>query len=231
MVAIEDLNVHVDRRLAEAGFAGGVTTRAMGDMAQADNRARALERAGLASWPGCVLRQKHGSVVRALDAETEQSPEGDGWLLDAAGRVALVYVADCMPIFIWDRGGRAAALLHSGWRGTRANIAAAAVEALALRGVKPAELRAWVGPHAGACCYAVGSDFKALFRPESLEPRGGRLYLDLGKEAAAQLLEAGLSREAIAKSPACTVCGSEFFSFRRDKATRRMMAFLAKRHA
>ena len=234
-VAMVKGGFHTDERMEAAGFTGGVTTKAMGDMAQAANRAKVLDTAGLGAWPAYLLKQVHGNGVRDLStfpaAQSESvDNQGDGWIVDAAGRVALAYAADCMPIFIWDRRGEAAAVLHSGWKGTQANIAAAGVAALAARGVAASEMEAYIGPRARACCYSVGNDFEKIFRTESLERRDGRLYLDLGKEASAQLIQAGLSREAISCSPACTVCASDLFSFRRDKQGTRMMAFLAMRH-
>jgi polyphenol oxidase len=220
---------HVDSRMAEAGFAAGVTTKAMGDMADAVARARSLDLAGLGHLPSYDLKQIHGNVIHDL-VSAASSPSGDGFLVYDPGRVALVYAADCMPIFVWDGRGKAAVVLHSGWKGTKANIAGEGVKALVARGVKPALACAAIGPRIGACCYAVGDDFWDWARPGSLERRGGKLYFDMAAEATAQLTQAGLPLESISLSPACTACGEGFFSFRRDKQSSRMMGFLARRH-
>ena len=219
-----------DARLAEAGFTGGVTTRAMGDMADPAQRARALEMVGLGHLPAYDLKQEHGCVVHDLVSAPSQPRLGDGWCVHSPGRVALAYVADCMPIFVWDADGAAAAVLHSGWKGTKANIAAVGVAALFRRGAAAASLRAVIGPHIGRCCYAVGDDFEKYFRAGSLERRGGKLYLDLGAEARAQLISAGVPASAISSDAACTACSGLFYSFRREKSGTRMMAFLAMRH-
>ena len=220
---------HVDARMADAGYAAGVTTKAMGNMADASTRARTLDKAGLGHLPSYDLKQIHGNVIHDLVSATS-SPNGDGWLVYDPGRVALVYAADCMPIFVWDSRGKAAAVLHSGWKGTKANIAGEGVKALVARGVKPALAAAAIGPRIGACCYGVGDDFSDWARPESVERRGGKLYFDMAAEATAQLIHAGLPSASISRSPACTSCGSDFWSFRRDKQSTRMMAFLARRH-
>ena len=204
--------------LADAGFVAGVTTRSMGTMADAANRAKALELAGLGTLPSYSLKQVHDNAVHDVAAPAE---EGDGWIVREPGRVALTYHADCTPIFIWSRDE--AAVLHSGWKGTRANIVASAVAKF-----RSKPLAAWVGPRIGVCCYAVGDEFEGYFRGESLERRAGKLYLDLAAEAAAQLRAAGVCE--VSTSPACTACGGEFFSYRREKSGNRMMAFLAKRH-
>lgn len=221
---------HADPRLAEAGFVAGVTTRTMGNMADAANRLRALDIAGLGHQPSYFHKQVHAATILDLAQATSEPSEADGWVVSEPGRTAIVYAADCMPIFVWDKGGRAGAVLHSGWKGTKANIAAEGVKALHEKGLAPSALEAYVGAHIGPCCYAVGEDFQSMFRPSSLLRRGGKLHLDLGAEARAQLVDAGLPAEAIAEDKACTACGGEFYSFRREKSGTRMMAFLAKRH-
>ena len=213
---------HIDARLAEAGFVAGVTTRAMGNMADAGNRTKALEQVGIGHLPAYAFKQVHGADVHPVTAPVA---EADGWLVEEPGRVALVYAADCMPLFVWDKGGRAGAVLHSGWKGTKANIAAVGAKL-----VGGGTLAAYIGAHIGPCCYAVGEDFTNFFRKDSLERRGGKLYLDLGAEARAQFVEAGVPASEIVEDKACTACSGEFFSFRREKSGTRMMGFLAKRH-
>jgi len=221
---------HADPRLAEAGFTAGVTVRGMGDMADAANRLRALDIAGLGHQPSYFHKQVHGGTVEDVATATSEPREADGWVVSQPGRTAIVYAADCMPIFVWDKGGRAGAVLHSGWKGTKANIAAEGARKLQELGVAPLTMQAYVGAHIGPCCYAVGEDFQSIFRPSSLLRRGGKLYLDLGAEARAQLIDAGLPAAAITEDKACTACSGEFYSFRREKSGTRMMAFLAKRH-
>jgi polyphenol oxidase len=198
-------------------------------MKHADNRAKVLAQAGLAALPAFMLKQVHGCAVHNLK-NADQPVDGDGWIVDTPGRVALVYAADCTPIFIWDRRGKSAAVLHSGWKGTKANIAGEAVKRLAGLGIKAADLEAYLGGHIGPCCYSVGEDFTQWARPKSLERRAGKLYFDLAAEAGAQLVEAGLSSANIMSDAACTACSGEFFSFRREKQGTRMIGFLALSH-
>jgi YfiH family protein len=234
MPAVDGLRT--DERLAAAGFVAGFTTSALGSMHEASNRAKALERVGLGGLPSYLHKQVHGNRVVDLFTKSDQSEnvdsprEADGWALDKSGRVAVIYAADCTPIFIWDKRGRAGAILHSGWKGTQANIAAEGVKALEAKGVMAAEMEAFIGPRANACCYSVSDDFVNKFRAESLERRGGKLYFDLGKEAKAQLIGVGVIAANVVVSTDCTVCGSDFYSYRRAKDGTRMMGFLAKRH-
>ena len=222
---------HTDDRLAAAGFSAGFTTKAMGSMHLAENRAKALERAGLAAWPAYMHQQVHEKAVLPLSGATSELAKADGWVVDAPGRVALVYAADGAPVFLWDKKGRAAVILHSGWRGTFANIAAEGVKSLAARGVGAADLQAYVGARAGACCYAVSDDFAEKFGAGTLQRRGGKLYFDNGAAVRGQLLAAGVAESAIALDQECTICSGNFFSYRRSKDGTRMMGFLAMRGA
>lgn len=228
MLAADGLRT--DERMAAAGFTGGFTTSALGSMHDAGARAKTLERAGLGSYPAYLHKQVHGKLVLPLSAATAQPADADGWLVDAAGRVAVVYAADCTPIFLWDKKGRAGAVLHSGWKGTLANIAGEGVRMLSENGIPPADLEAYIGPRAGACCYAVSDDFEQKFPATSLDRRGGKLYFDLGKEAKSQLVEAGVLATNVVVDTDCTVCssGSAYFSYRRARDGQRMMGFLAK---
>jgi copper oxidase (laccase) domain-containing protein len=103
-----------------------------------------------------------------------------------------VTVADCLPIFLYDRAGRAFGLLHSGWQGT--GIAAEAVRLLVEQfGVERSSLVAVLGPGIGACCYAVEPDrcerFRGEFGLRAVRRQGGRCFLDL-RAANAELLAA-----------------------------------------
>ena len=160
-----------DERLVAAGFNAGVTTRVMGNMADAGTRAVALEKAGLGAWPAYSLRQVHGNIVHDLNDASAVTADGDGWIVDAPGRVGLVYAADCMPLFVWGAGGAAAVVLHAGWKGTRANIAAEGVKALRKRGIEPSGMRAAIGPHPWSCAQRCSPRSMWLLDIDRLGPR------------------------------------------------------------
>jgi hypothetical protein len=218
-----------------AGFADpagkvrlGVTARRAGSMKDPYLRDAALSKAGLSGRPAFYLKQIHGAeVIRVTEAEVRQpSPEADGWITNLHGPVLCVFTADCLPIYIWDRAGRAAGVFHAGWRGLAKGMPRAAVKAFdAHFGLKPQDLAAQVGPHIGKCCYRVGPETAEQFRAEVRIERDGGTYLDLGKEAVLQLIESGIRLTTPATE--CTSCRNEdYFSFRREKSDGRMMAFI-----
>jgi len=220
-----------DERLERLGVAHGVSLRVLGDMKSAACRARALAQGGLAGKAPRLLKQVHGTeIVTILAAGEENIARADGWVSAARGVPVAVYVADCLPIFLWDEGLRAVGVLHAGWKGLAAGMPAAAVSAFRSLGLEADGLCVSIGPHAGPCCYRVGAEFRSLFRAESFvsDARGG-LRLDLGVEAKARFVEAGVDARNVRVSGDCTICAAEdFFSFRRDRMERRILAFIAR---
>lgn len=217
-----------DERMARAGLRHGVTSSVLGDMKRSEVRQQVLRRAGV-EVPCRLPRQVHGTGILELDGavSVEDGQEGDGWLLRAGGCAAGVFVADCVPLFLWHPSGAAAGVFHAGWRGMAAGMPRRAVEAFTRRGFDARELLASLGPRIGPCCFRVGPEVAGRFRLSSLRLGQDGARVDLAAEARAQLAEAGLSPDSVEASPACTSCRKEdLFSYRRDKQDMRMMAFL-----
>ncbi|MFH2202338.1 MAG: polyphenol oxidase family protein [Elusimicrobiota bacterium] len=188
-------------------------------------RREALAAAGLGPEV-FTLSQVHGTRIHR-PVEGLDGAEGDGWLSDEPGRCMGVFVADCLPLFMWSESGGSAGVFHAGWRGVADGIAGAAVRAFADLGCAGKTLAAAVGPHIGACCYEVGPELRERFSGESFRDEA-QTHLDLGREVAAQLVAAGLDPGRISVSGDCTACGvDKFFSYRRDGKMQRMLAWIA----
>ncbi|MBC7844045.1 MAG: polyphenol oxidase family protein [Gemmatimonadaceae bacterium] len=87
--------------------------------------------------------------LRSADAD------GHAWL--GPGTAAAVTIADCVPVFIAHPSG-AAAVLHSGWRGTAAGITERAIAEFGRSGFAPESLRLHLGPSICGACYEVSPD-------------------------------------------------------------------------
>lgn len=197
------------------------TTRAFGDVAQAETRAK-LRRL-LPSEPAW-LRQVHGTTVANADV-VQRKPEADACYARKANTVCAVLAADCMPVLLADAQGTVVGAAHAGWRGLAAGIIEATVRAM---GVAPEALLAWLGPAIGLRSYEVGEDVRAAFRgyESAFAPaRAGHWLLDLYAVARARLAGCGVSR--IYGGGFCTLSEPErFFSYRRDRTASRMAAFV-----
>lgn len=198
------------------------------DPAWTDRRLRFRDAAGL-SGPPAILLQVHGTrIVRAAELPAAGPVRADGVLAlagDRRGVAPAVRVADCVPLLLADRQGRAVAAVHAGWRGTARGVARTAVERLGALGIPAGGLLAALGPAIGPCCYEVSDEVAGEVAagcgcpPGVLARRGpnGRPLLDLREANRLQLLAAGLPGEAIDAAPWCTACTPEwFFSYRRD---------------
>ena len=231
--------------LSALGVPHGVTTRALGNMKDPARQEFAVSALSLKGAP-LTLKQVHGSriVVQSeimgqrapLQAENHWPPEADGWVADVPGAPVGVFVADCVPLYLWSREGKGVGVFHAGWRGLADGMVDKAVfSVMLMRSVVAEDLFGALGPHIGPCCYQVGPEFRQKDLGVAVGERDGRLYLDMGayvRHAWANLrLQFGLALrdEQLSTAAPCTSCGPEFHSFRRDKQDARMLALLASR--
>ncbi|MFH1862425.1 MAG: peptidoglycan editing factor PgeF [bacterium] len=173
--------------------------------------------------------QVHGADV-AVVTEAGVAERVDGLATCSKDLFLAIYVADCLPIYLWSNQPECIAILHAGWRGTVAGIAQHGVQAMKdCFGVKPGNLRALLGPCICAACYEVGPEVAQYFHDSEIESVGGnRFRLNLRRANARQLAEAGLSEAAILSDDQCTGCRLDlFFSYRAEKdQTGRMIAII-----
>lgn len=195
-----------------------------------ENHRRLAEAAGAALGALHTVKQVHGArVVEAAEVRGEEGTgvprppeaEADALWTERPGDWVAVGTADCVPVLLVDPDGRRVAAVHSGWRGTDAEISARAVEALVARGARPERLLAAVGPCIQRCCYEVSDElaqrFTARFGPEVVHVREGSARLALAHAVRLTLQRAGLKDAHIDVLQDCTSCDeSRFFSHRRD---------------
>ncbi|MBU3741656.1 MAG: polyphenol oxidase family protein [Candidatus Kapabacteria bacterium] len=179
-------------------------------------RAALADSYGLEGADVRVLTQVHGNDVVVADTDVD-GLEGDALIARADGFLIAVKVADCCPILLYDPPTRAMAAIHSGWRGTRENIAQECVSALcATYGCRPETILALVGPCAGGDRYVVRDDVASLF-PDAVRSIGNGEYLfDNRSVVTRQLIEAGLPAMHITHDSSCTIADARYHSYRRD---------------
>ncbi len=191
----------------------------------AENRRRFL--AGLGLDPGglFVVEQVHGTDILDVDGlvpgQTDDL-EYDGLVTTRPGFTLGVTTADCLPVLLAARNGRAVAALHAGWRGLEAGILSRGVEAVCSRaGCDPGDLWAAVGPGIAACCFEIGPEVVEAFLtrgfPDSFfhVSATGRSHGDLPGMAAWNLSRDGVV--AVHRLAGCTFCEpGKYYSYRRD---------------
>jgi hypothetical protein len=154
-----------------------------------------------------TCEQVHGDRVCRV-ASMGTTPNCDGLVTTTPGLCLGIYVADCAAVFLADRHARAIGLVHSGRKGTEANIVANAVSAICAAGSLDADdLVAVIAP---------------CIRPPHYE-------VDFAAQIREQLATEGV--EQIFDDSVCTASHPEaFYSYRRERGkTGRMLALLALR--
>lgn len=153
----------------------------------------------------------------------------DGLYTQDIGVPILSFHADCVPLFFYDPIRRAVAVCHAGWRGVAAHMVRNTVKALADIGCRQSDILGAIGPCISAAHFEVGEDVKDIFLREFgssvVQKRDGRLYVDLNKTCAAEMLAAGLKAQNIIDVALCTFEEEAlFYSHRRDHGKTGAMA-------
>jgi hypothetical protein len=202
-----------------------------GDSPQAVLANRERLRRALPAEP-CWLQQVHGATVADLDLDVAP-PEADAAVSLRLRRVCVVSVADCMPVFLTDRHGRAVGVAHAGWRGLAAGVLQNTVAAMRARlGDAGAELLAYLGPAIGPAHFEVGPEVLAAMLERLPQAAAAFRGLGTGKYLCdlAALARQALARVAVAQVRGGGDCtfddAARFYSYRRDRTTGRHAALI-----
>jgi len=157
--------------------------------------------------------------------------EADGLITNEPDLTLLVFYADCVPIILADPITKTASAVHSGWRGTKANIITKAIEKMVHNGCERENIMAVIGPAIGLCHFEVSENiYEEFINTPSREfaiKKDGKFYIDLKKTVKHQIIMAGISEENIAISDICTYCDTSMYSYRREgENAGRMAAFI-----
>jgi YfiH family protein len=182
-----------------------------------ENRKRLCAAVGADADRATMAWQVHGSRVAQADSRGIVTPgtvyeRCDGLWTEERRQPLVLLTADCFPVALARTSDPPRlAVLHVGWRGLLAGIAAEGIAALGEDGVVAA-----IGPGIGGCCYEVGEEVAAPFRAEFGDDVVADGKLDLGLATERALLRAGCT--SIERNGRCTSCDADlFFSHRRDR--------------
>ncbi|MEO6848275.1 MAG: polyphenol oxidase family protein [Chthoniobacterales bacterium] len=161
---------------------------------------------GFAPAPFATAEQIHGNQIAAVKNLTEDHlfPGVDGLITNQPNICLGIYVADCAAVYLVEKTGKAAALVHSGKKGTELGIVPAAIHALQNDyGCDPANIVVQISP---------------CIRPPHYE-------VDFAAEILRQAQTAGVE---IHDEGICTASSPDhYYSYRREKGqTGRMLALL-----
>ena len=228
--------LHVPELADEPGLVHGFSTVAVGSVglkhAPDPGPVLAARRtfAGALGLEGVELTtigSVHGAAVARVDEPGGSVDDVDALVTDRPGVALFATYADCYPIVLWDPEKRVVGLVHSGWRGTLAGVATAAIgymkEEYGCR-----HIRAGIGPGICGRCYEVGEEVAGKFDARLVNPApGGKWLLDLAAANRSQLESAGA--DAVYDIGICTKENYLFPSHRRHPDGTRFGAIVALR--
>jgi YfiH family protein len=174
--------------------------------------------------------QVHGDRITEA-FEPGVLPKTDAVFTTCRNLFLTIQTADCYPVFIADIQARVCAVVHSGWRGTAANICGKTIRQIeTATGITANEILVAIGP--GICQenYQVDHQTAAFFDPAYLQKDGPNHFrLDLLSAIYDQIRRAGVSVDHIETDGACTFTEQAlFYSYRRDaENSGRMMGIIS----
>lgn len=179
------------------------------------------------------LKQVHGARISVINTPDEAKFAGhspataDAVISGIPGAGLVIQTADCQPVMLYDPERHAAANIHSGWRGSIADISGCCISAMQDNfGTDPADLVAGIGPSLGPCCAEFVNYRQEI--PEALWGyRDSEDRFNFWQLTIDQLKAAGVRQHNIELAGICTRCNPHlFFSYRADGTTKRTAAVI-----
>ena len=185
--------------------------------------------------------QTHTSDVKAVAKRNggegvvrkERESGFDGVITNERGLLLCTLEADCVPVYLFDPVKKAAAMVHSGWKGTAGKISANAVKLMTEKyGTKAENITASTGPCICRDCYEVSAEliprFEENFTKEEISrfftaKENGKFLLNLPLAIRITLEKAGVKSENIFESDVCTYHSGVCPSYRRGDMEKRML--------
>jgi len=188
----------------------------------------------------CVvwMHQVHGTDIAVIDESLYKEgiieiPETDGIVTNLKNVVLTSGHGDCLPIYMYDPKHQAIGLAHSGWKGCLGAIGVNLINTMEdVYGTRPEDVECIIGPGIGYCCFEVDEDVMEAFTDAFPWAEGDyvikkphRKYnIDLKGIVSEYLAYEGI--ENIKTSSHCTCCEEGYWSYRRNKEMRRMLAWI-----
>lgn len=196
------------------------------------NRERAAAALGIRPDRVVWMNQVHGSDVAVVE-EPWHVPDGpapavDGVVTTRRGLALAVLTADCTPVLLADPYAGVVGAAHAGRPGLLAGVVPQTVAAMAALGADPSRVLARTGPSVCGRCYEVPQEMRAEVAAAVPEAHAvtswGTPAVDVSTGVAAQLATAGVA--TVEGSEVCTLESADHFSYRREKATGRLGAYV-----
>jgi len=182
-----------------------------------ENRKDFFEKLGLIIENVGYQRQIHSDIVKVIECGGDNGVS-DALITNKKNLGLAITVADCTPIFIYDKKNKVIAAVHSGWRGTEQKILYKTLENLKQNFAStPVNLIVYIGPSISQANYEVGSEVAKKFHSNFVLWKDEKAFLDVSRINYNLLLDFGIRQNQIQKSELCTYEFNDLLhSYRRD---------------
>ena len=169
------------------------------------------------------MNQTHSSKISQVSNKTLYYKSTDGLLSNNINHILEISVADCLPIFVYNKKKFCIGVVHAGWKGLKKGIISNLSQALSSYD-SLYDFKIFIGPSISQKNYEVKKDFLEYFEREYFLIIDGKYYLDLKKIAVKQLALEGFKDIEVSKI--CTFENQNFHSFRRNGTEKRMRGYI-----
>lgn len=172
--------------------------------------------------PVVQMHQVHNVLVARVDSPDLTREQLDGYdalVTNVPGVCIGARSADCIPVLLYDPVKKAAAAIHSGWRGTVTRVCRKAITKMRIEyGTEASDILAVIGPGICGTCFQVGQEVAVEFRNEGFDVEkiwkfcGPNVegdvstghHIDLPEACRQTLLDCGVKPGNIQMSDLCT---------------------------
>tara|TARA_B100000214_G_C23968700_1_gene628999 strand:- start:315 stop:935 length:621 start_codon:yes stop_codon:yes gene_type:complete len=169
------------------------------------------------------MNQTHSSKISEVSNKTLYYKSTDGLLSNNINHILEISVADCLPIFVYNKKNFCIGVVHAGWKGLKKGIISNLSQALSSYD-SLSDFKIFIGPSISQKNYEVKKDFLEYFEREHFLINDDKYYLDLKKIAVKQLALEGFKDIEVSKI--CTFENQNFHSFRRNGTEKRMRGYI-----
>jgi len=212
----------------------GISEKKDGPMKfSSENRALFFKKHGLNNKIIVSAGLVHGKKVAIVDSlnESQVIPDCDALITDSNKYLLTITVADCLPLYFYDKNKKVVALAHAGWRGVVSEITREVINIFTEHYRSDlTDIEVFIGPHIKDCHFEVKDDVASQFKIGEAIIRDKKTYINLSQTVGDQLIKLGILSGNISVSEECTYClENKYFSYRRDnpKELATMIAYIS----
>ena len=162
----------------------------------------------------------HGSNTEVVSSSEQKIvPKTDSLVTTEKNIFLAITIADCVPVFFYEKEQGIVALAHAGWRGIAENILENTANKISQLGGNIENLHIALGSGINKCHFEIKDDVLDKFAnyKDFILKKDGKIFMNLKGIIKRQLLALGVKEENIENDSVCTYCSENLFSFRRDK--------------